>query len=126
MRSLAIIAALAATSATADLRDETQITEGIIAVGIAYEVSQQCPSISPRRIRGINYLYALKGMASDLGYSDAEIEAFIDNKSEEKRLEGIARQRLAARGASAGSPESFCVIGREEMAKGSAIGRLLR
>ena len=77
-------------------------------------------------MRGINYLYSLKGIASGLGYSDAEIEAYIDDKSEERRLEGIARQRLASMGAVAGNAETYCAVGRAEISKGSAVGRLLR
>lgn len=126
MRVIALMAALAASPAAADLQNEAQITEGIIAVGIAYEISEVCPTLSPRRLRGINYLYSLKGIASGLGYSDAEIEAYIDDKSEERRLEGVARQRLAAMGAVAGNAETYCAVGRAEISKGSAIGRLLR
>lgn len=126
MRKIAMMAVMLASPAAADLQNEAQITEGIIAVGMAYEISEQCSSISARRLRGINYLYSLKGVASGLGYTDAEIEAYIDNKAEEQRLEAIARQRLAAMGARAGDADSYCAVGRAEIAKGGAVGRLLR
>lgn len=124
--TLALVFGAGAVTAKPALRDQPQITEGIIAVGIAYEVSEKCSSISARRLRGINYLFSLKGIASDLGYSDAEIEAFIDDKAEERRLEGIARARLASMGAVAGNEASYCAVGQAEIAKDSAIGRLLR
>lgn len=124
----ALLAATLGTAATAQtpLRDQAEISEGLIAVGIAYEISEVCGSINARLVRGINTLHGLRNRARDLGYSEQQIRAFIDSKAEQDRLEGIARQRLAAMGAVAGNEASHCTVGQSEISKGSAIGRLLR
>lgn len=130
MRNLALAFSLSvvATGAAAlgPLKDVARISEGLIATGIAVEISDVCEDLSPRLLRGIAFLNSLKSHASDLGYSDAEIDAYVNDKAEEARLEAIARARLAGKGAVAGQPETYCAVGRAEIAAGSQIGRLLR
>lgn len=123
---IALAAALGlATPALAGLEQEPRITEGLINVGIAYEISEICPRLDGRTLRGLQYLLALKGAARDMGYSDAEIDAFIDDDAAKDRLEAIARQRLAAKGARQGDVEAHCRVGEAELAADSQIGRLL-
>ena len=52
--------------------------------------------------------------------------AFVDNKAEKEKLRARIRADLAKRGASPKTPEGYCTVGREEIAKGSAAGKLLR
>ncbi len=125
-RLLLTFAALSlAAPAAARLGEERGITEGLINVGIAYEISEVCPTIDARRLRGLRYLLALRSAASDLGYSRAEIEAFIDDDAEKDRLEAIARDRLARLGAPQGDVAAHCAVGRAEVARDSQVGRLL-
>ncbi|RYH03273.1 hypothetical protein EU805_06000 [Salipiger sp. IMCC34102] len=128
MRTFAIAAimATATTTASAQLRDETAITEGLIAVGMAYEISEQCDSISARTLTGIATLFGLKNQARSLGYSSAEVDAFVDNDAEKDRLEAIAWTRLERLGVDRADRESFCRVGRARIAQGDAVGRLLR
>ncbi|GIT92918.1 hypothetical protein JANAI62_33760 [Jannaschia pagri] len=114
-----------ASAAQAGLEDEARITEGLIAVGIAYEISEVCPRLDGRTLRGLQYLLALKSAARDLGYSAAEIEAFIDDDAAKDRLEAVARRRLAQKGARRGDVEAHCRVGEAELAADSQIGRLL-
>jgi len=108
------------------LKDVGYVTEGLIAVGIAYEISEVCGDISARTFRGLAYLNQLRSHARGLGFSNAEISAYTDNRQEKDRLEAIARERLAAMGATPGDVASHCAVGKAEMAKASAIGTLLR
>lgn len=124
--AVAIVALSGSLSAKPALKDVEYVREGLISVGIAYEISQRCDSIDARIFRGINFLNGLRGHARSLGYSDAEIDAYINDKDEENRLEGVARARLATLGAQEGNEASYCAAGRSEMASGSSIGRLLR
>lgn len=119
------LAALGAQAKTA-LRDVGEISEGLIAVGIAYEISERCDSISARLFRGIGYLNALKNRARELGYSEAEIDAYVEDDAEKDRLEDIARDRLRQKGAVEGDEASYCRVGRSEIEAESAIGQLLR
>lgn len=118
--------ALFAVPAHAGLEQEPQITEGLIVVGMAYEISEVCPNLDGRILRGLHYLLSLKSAARDLGYSAAEVNAFVDDDAAKDRLEATARRRLAAKGARRGDTEAHCRVGESEMAAGSAIGRLLQ
>jgi len=127
---------LAATSAAAlsvqpvqaqqALKDVAYVTEGLIAVGIAYELSEVCDDIDARLLRGLGYLNQLKSHAKGLGFSNAEIDAYTDNKAEQDRLEQIARARLVSMGATPGDEASHCAVGRSEISKQTTIGYLLR
>lgn len=128
-RRLAIaLALLSATPAAANppLAEVAEISEGLIAAAIAYEIGDKCDALDARILRGISFLNGLRDRASELGYSDAEIEAFLDNREEKRRLEGVARQRLADMGGVVGDWDSYCTVGRAEIDAGTQIGRLLR
>lgn len=122
----AVVALALAAPAHAGLPDEAEINEGLIATAIAYEISEKCGPISARMIRGISYLNSLRDRARQLGYSNDEIDAYVGNREEKRRLEALARARLADMGAVVGDEASYCAVGRQEIAAGSAIGRLLR
>ena len=122
--SLALPAA--AQGARPGLPNEPEITEGLIAVGMAYEIDRQCDALDARKLTGITTLLGLKGRARDLGYSSAEVDAFIDDDAEKERLKVVARARLAALGAAEGDEASWCAVGRSQIDGGTAVGRLLR
>lgn len=128
--SLLIAAALAAslgqTAQAAGLKDEAEIRDGLLVVGMAYEISEKCGSIDARKLRGITTLLNLKSRARDLGYSSEEIDTYVDDKAEKKRLEGIARAQLVQLGVVPGEEETYCAVGRDQIAKGTGVGRLLR
>lgn len=130
IRTLTLVAGFAvfagATAVRGDLAEEPTITEGLIGVAIAYEIGERCDDIRARRFAGINYLLALKREALGLGYSDAEIDAFIDNDAAQESLEAEARQRLRNLGAVSGDWDTYCTVGRSEMAAGTIAGQLLR
>lgn len=128
--SLLIAAALAAslghTAQAAGLKDEAEIRDGLLVVGMAYEISEKCGSIDARKLRGITTLLNLKSRARNLGYSSEEIDTYVDDKAEKKRLEGIARAQLVQLGVVPGEEETYCAVGRDQIAKGTGVGRLLR
>ena len=131
MRQILMTAAVLATALTGTaraegLKDEAEIRDALLVVGMAYEISQKCESIDARTVTGIRTLLNLKSRARELGYSNAEIDAYIDDKAEKKRLEGIARGQLVQLGVVAEEPETYCTVGRDQIAKGTGIGRLLR
>ena len=113
-------------SAQSALKDEAQVRDGIIAVGMAYELSEQCDDVSARLFRGLGYLQSLKGTARDLGYSDAQIDAYIDDDAEKDRLEGIARAQLVSLGVVEGDAATYCSVARAQMDANTRVGWLLR
>ncbi len=115
-----------ATAARSELRNEPSVTEGLIAVAIAYEIGERCDDLSARRLTGINYLFSLKAEAERLGYTDAEIDAFVDDDAEQDRLEAIARTRLRDLGAVEGQWATYCTVGQAQIAQNTVAGQLLR
>jgi hypothetical protein len=130
IRTLALILGFSvlagATAARGQLSREAVITEGLIDTAIAYEIGRKCDSLQARIVQGINFLYSLKAQAAALGYSSGEINAYIENEAEKDRLEAIARERLRALGGVDGRWETYCAVGRAQIAQGTQIGRLLR
>ncbi len=119
-------ASVSAASARPHLREVAEINHGLFAVAIAREIKDYCPTIHARYFRAFNFLSSLKRKARDMGYSDAEIEAYVDNDEEKARLRARGEAYLAAKGVSYDDPQSFCALGREEINKSSQIGVLLR
>lgn len=130
MRSSFLLATLILTGQAAlalgPLKDEPSVRDGIIAVGMAYEIGDKCGSIEARYLRGLSYLNQLKSHAAELGYTQAEIDAYIDDDAEKDRLEGVARQQLADLGAVPGDEASYCAVGAAQIAAGTQVGQLLR
>ncbi len=108
------------------LKDVDHVRDGIISVGIAIEIGDKCGSIEARYLRGVSFLNGLKDHAAGLGYSDAEIEAYVDDDAEKDRLEAVARQRLADLGAVVGDEASYCAVGQSQIAADTPVGQLLR
>ena len=125
--STAVMAIFASPSmALQPIEKNPTVISGFYAIGLADEVRKNCDSIDPRMFRAYNYLRSLARFAQKAGYTDAEIKKLTDNKAEKERLRKIIRADLAKRGASPKTPEGYCTVGREEIAKNSAAGRLLR
>lgn len=112
--------------ASAGLKDEAQINNGLLAVGIADEIRNRCGSISARTFTALGYLNSLKRMARNKGYSNDEINRYVKNDAEKAKMRKRGEKYLAQNGASTSDPASMCRLGREEIKKRSQIGVLLR
>jgi hypothetical protein len=117
---------MTATTATANPANVERVTEGLIATGMAYELGDKCNGVSARLLRGLNFLYGLKSHLRDLGYSNAEIDTFVDDRAEKGRLEAIARARLEALGVRTDDAATYCAVARSQIAQDTQVGRLLR
>ncbi|CAM3043206.1 hypothetical protein SAMN04488021_10116 [Paracoccus aminovorans] len=124
---LALIAALLATPAAAlePLSKEKYINDRLIAARIADRVRRTCPSIDGRILYAYGEARKLKAYARRQGYSNAQIDAFLDSKDDKKRIYAVAEDYLKRKGAKSGDPQSFCAIGRQEIANKTIIGSLL-
>jgi hypothetical protein len=123
-----MILTLAAAPAVAlqPLHENPRVVNGFYAIGLADEVRKKCDNIEPRMIRAFTYLRSLERYARDSGYTTEQIEELTDNRTEKEKLRARIRADLAERGATPDTPQGYCTVGREEIAKGSAAGRLLR
>ncbi|NRB19273.1 MAG: DUF5333 domain-containing protein [Rhodobacteraceae bacterium] len=113
-------------AAKPSLRDVAQVENIIFAAAVAHEVSEYCQTIKPRHLKALGMAWELKSQANDLGYSNAEIRAYVESDSEKARMRAKGELFLKANGVDYSTPETFCVFGRAEIEKSSAIGALLR
>lgn len=122
---LPIVAPGAVLAQATSLSEVPEITEGLVTAAIVYEIGRVCGPVDARRVQGIAFLLSLQAHARSLGFSQEEVEAFVDDDAEKARIEALARERLAALGAVEGDEASHCAVGRAEIVKGSQIGRYL-
>lgn len=132
LKTLTVLILLAATlpglaaAGRPALRDVPEIENALFAVAIADAVRDNCGTISARMIKAMSFLQKIKARANDLGYSDEEIRNYVESDAEKARMRRKGTAFLKANGVNPAKPESFCVFGRAEIARNSAIGALLR
>ena len=102
-----------------------RVWEELIDTALAYEIGERCESLDSRKLQGLAFLLSLQAYARGLGYSQDQIDAFIDDDAEKDRLEAEARARLREMGGVDGEWETYCEVGRHEIAAGTQVGRLL-
>jgi len=105
---------------------EPHINESLVAGRVGDIIRNTCPTISARMVVVYSKLKELERYARDKGYSEADFTAFRNNGAEKNRMKAQAADYLRAAGAVEGDPESYCKVGRDEIAKGTLIGQLLR
>ena len=108
------------------LRADEKIENGVLIVAIGDIVRDYCPNFEARRMRSILFLNGLVGRAKDLGYSMDEIRAYVDSDAEKERVGLRARQWLLQEGADFDRPATLCRIARDQIARDTAIGSLIR
>ena len=108
------------------LREVAAIDDALFDLGIADRIRKNCPTISARMLKAIGYVRGLERKARDLGYTQAEIDAYTDSDADKDRLRAKAAAFFAAKGVDPARPESYCAVGLEEIQKSSRIGSLLR
>ena len=124
--AMLFIASATPSLALTPLHENATVVSRFYSIGLADAVRKNCDEIDARMFRAYRYLKSIESYAREAGYSDAEIDEFVDNKAEKNKLKARIARDLANRGATAKTPEGYCTVGREEIAKGSAAGRLLR
>ena len=124
----AMMAVLAAGQAAAkpSLRDVRVVEDGLFAIVVADKIRSECGSISARMLRAYAELRRLYEYARAQGYSEAEIDAYVNADAEQKRMDAKRDAYLTQVGVVQSDPETYCAAGRAEIDKSSRIGSLLR
>ncbi|WP_199252681.1 DUF5333 domain-containing protein [Chachezhania sediminis] len=120
-----LVAAPGLAAGKPSLRDIPEIEDPLFAVAVANEIRETCPTIAGRVTKGIGVLWKLRARANQLGYTDAEITAYVRSPDEKARMRAKGMKILAKYGP-VNDPQTYCAYGRSEIAKGSAIGALLK
>jgi Family of unknown function (DUF5333) len=107
------------------LSENAYINDRLVQARVADRIRKECPSIAARFAYAYSQARALKQYALDQGYSDAEIEAFLDSKADKARVKAAAEEYLAANGVVQGDAQSFCTLGKREIANKTVAGSLI-
>lgn len=126
MLAAMIMAPLAGAANAKSLRDEPTIDGPMLSVAIAIEVSDKCPSIDARKIKGLNYLWGLKSAAKKLGYSDAQIKAYVESDAEKARMRKLGESYVRSKGLNPASVADLCTLGSNEIVANTLTGSFLR
>lgn len=113
-------------ASAASLAQETDINDALFVIAVANEIRKECDSISPRLFTAIGRMNDLKAEARRRGYSDDEIDAYVNDKEEKRKMRERRNDYIRAQGAIPDDGPSLCALGRTEIAKQSAIGALLK
>jgi hypothetical protein len=126
--TVTLIAMLAASPVLArdPLNQNKHITDSLVAGKAADTIRNTCSSISAKMFTALSKLSDLEDYARAQGYSEAEVKAFLKDKIEKARIKALANAYLKAAGAVEGDEESYCKAGRDEIAKDTLAGSLLR
>ncbi|MDB6176122.1 DUF5333 domain-containing protein [Paracoccus sp. Z330] len=123
---LAVVAAgLSPAQALEPLSNQCYINDRLIAARIADRIRRECPSIDARMVYAFMQARELKKYARNQGYSEAQIDAFLDSKPDKKRIYAAADDYMARNGVKSGDAESYCRLGRDEIARKTVTGSLL-
>jgi Family of unknown function (DUF5333) len=107
------------------LSGNAYINDRLVQARVADRIRKECDDIAARFAYAYSQARALKQYALDQGYSEAEIDAFLDSKPDKDRVKAAAEAYLRANGATPGNQDGFCALGRKEIAAGSIAGSLI-
>lgn len=126
-RPLIAAALLAATPAAAlePLSENAYVNDRLVQARVADVLRRGCPTLDARMVRAFREARALKRHALDQGYSEAQIDAFLDDRQERQRIYTEADRYMRANGVMNGQPDTFCRLGRDEIARQTIAGSLL-
>ena len=122
----ALLSLAAPVLAREPLGEDPHIVNSLMSGRVADVIRNECSSISAKMFVVMGKLNELETYARGKGYTEAEVKAFLKDKSEKDRIKAMATAYLAKAGAVPGDAESYCKVGRDEIAKGTLTGSLLR
>lgn len=130
--SLGLAAGAAAQATTqaevnAALRADPQIWTSFVAMAAAREIRDRCPTIDSRDFRARAHVLSLYNRARGMGYSRAQIMAFIDDEGEKARLRAETIAWFGRNGVQVSDgADAFCALGQAQIAQGTQTGSYLR
>ena len=123
---LTLLLAAGAAAAKPPIGTNDYIWGRLFAAAVGHEIRDKCPTISARMLVVIPRALALKNHAHSLGYTDEEIDDFLNDTSEQDRMRRQAYAYMERRGVVKGEPETYCRLGEAEIDGDTFIGSMLR
>ena len=122
----------AAAMTQAEINDELRaiphLYNGLFTAATIKHVTDTCPAIAPPgRAARTSFFLGLYNRARGLGYTRAQIRAFVEDKGEQDRMRDLVEQHLRRAGVSDPFSEAeICAYARNEISQATALGRQLR
>lgn len=108
------------------LRGNPQVYNGLFTAALIKHVTDTCPAIRPPgRFARVNYFLSLYNRARAMGYSRAQIEAFVEDDAEQARMRAQVEGHLRSAGVDPASEAEICAYARDQIAERTALGRQL-
>lgn len=134
LASLACIALTQGASATTSqaqvnetLRTTPAIYNGLFTAGLVKHVVDSCPDLQgPNRFQRTTYFLGLFNQARGLGFSRAQIQAFVDDRDEQRQLRRVVYSHLERQGVDPRNKDAVCTWARQQMSARTGIGPSLR
>ena len=126
---LALVACGTTTLAAAQpvpMHEDPRIRQGFHDFYTAREIDDNCDALGLRRLAALAFYNSMVSYARGAGYTRADFKALEDDDAVKDAFKAELRADLAARGATPGNDAGFCAAGREEIAAGTQIGKLLK
>ncbi|MFC3630773.1 DUF5333 domain-containing protein [Paracoccus angustae] len=127
VRTAAAVVVLGVLPAAAlpPLSQDRHVNDNLVQARVADMLRRGCPDLDARIIKAFSEARKLKRYALDRGYSEAQIDAFLDSKEERRRIYAEADRYMVANGVVNGQPDTFCRLGRQEIERKTIAGSLL-
>jgi len=122
---LAITGHVAGASADPDISTDREINQGLFVIVVANKIRKKCDTIDARMWRALMFIENLKAKARARGYTRPKVEAYLNNEEARAHMDDL-RDAYIKQHVGDTSPESLCRLGREEIARNSQIGYLLK
>lgn len=117
--------AVPAWAQPSDLSQDAHVTERLVAAKVGDTLRKACPDASVRWVKVWNEAEGLKSYARSKGHTEATVKAFLKDKAQKARINGLADAYLTKAGYT-GDTTSACVVARAEAQQGTLAGGLLR
>lgn len=115
-----------ANAARADLAAEQDINAGLLAIAAANKIRRECGDLSGNYWAARSYVNQLKDLATSRGYTEAQIDAYVNDDAEKAKMRERRNAYFKSKGASNLDAASLCRLGREEIKNRSRIGSFLK
>jgi len=123
---LSVIGLAARAESRPDLVTEEHINRSLLSAAISVGIARACPTMEVRQIYGLFKALELRNYARRLGYSDEEIEAFVESSEQQDRMKDWAIRYMTQQGVELDNNDTYCALGKYEIERKSLTGRLLR
>ncbi len=120
-----LMATAVGASALEPLGENKYVIDRLFAARVADRIRKTCPTIGARLFYAYGEARELKRWAERQGYSREQIDSFLKDKAEKRKIYARAEQYLAAHGAVEGKIDGFCALGYKEIAANSLAGSLI-